>query len=149
MLAALLLASPVSGGAQAERPATVYPVQSLSFGLLIPGVTEVVAPTDVARRAMVALAGMGMVDITLVLPPSLTTRDGSSIPLLFRSGDEGLLDSPGAAMQPLDPVRVNRVRLRADRTAYLVLGGSAIPSRSQRPGDYTARVLVIVSPPGT
>jgi len=149
MLAALLLASPAPGGAQAGRGATVYPVQSLSFGLLIPGVTEVVAATDVARRAMVALAGMGSVDITLVLPPSLTARDGSSIPLRFRSGDEGLLESPGAIMQPLDPFQVNRVRLRADRTAYLVLGGAALPTRSQRAGDYTARVLVIVSPPGT
>ena len=150
LFGALLLASaPPAAGAQVPQSASVYPVQPLSFGLLLPGRTEVVPATDVARRAMVALAGSGQVDVTLVLPSSLSTRDGMSIPLQFGANDGGLLLSAGAPTLPLDPFQVNRVSLAPDRTAYLVLGGTALPAVSQRPGHYSARVLIIVSQPGT
>ena len=150
LLAALLLAS--CGrivGAQAPQSMTVYPVQALSFGLLLPGVPETVPVTDMARRAMVALAGAGSVDVTLVLPSDLSAPDGTTIPLLFGASDAGLLQSAGSAPVPLNPFQVNRVSLAADRMVYLLLGGAALPSRAQHPGHYSARVLVIVSQPGT
>jgi hypothetical protein len=150
LVAALALASCGSiAGAQGQRSTTVFPVQALSFGLLLPGVPEVVPVTDMARRAMVALSGAGAVDVTLVLPSSLSAPDGTNIPLQFRAGDAGLLQSAGSAVVPLNPYQVNRVHLAPDRMVYLLLGGVALPSQAQHPGHYSARVLVIVSQPGT
>lgn len=150
LITALLLASwAPAAWAQTAQSVTVIPVQPLSFGLLLPGVPEVVPATDVARRAVVALAGSGPVDVTLVLPTSLVTTDGQSIPLQFGGADAGLLPTIASPVVPLNPFQVNRVQLSAERAAHVVLGGSALPSRGVRPGHYTARVLVIVTQPGT
>lgn len=150
-LAAVLLLASCAGvvKAQAAGATTVYPVQSLTFGLLLPGVPESVPVTDMSRRAMVALAGTGAVDVTLVLPTSLTAPDGNTIPLQFSANDAGLLQSASSAAIPLNPFQVNRVVLAADRLVYFLLGGAAFPSRAQHPGHYSARVLVIVNQPGT
>lgn len=150
LIAVLLLTSwGAAAQSQTAQSVTVIPVQSLSFGLLLPGVPEVVPATDVARRAVVALSGSGPVDVTLVLPTSLVTPDGGSIPLHFGTADAGLLPTIASPVVALNPFQVNRVQLTADRAAHVVLGGSALPSRGQRPGHYSARVLVIVSQPGT
>ena len=55
---ALLLASwPIPAAAQAPQNISIVPVQNLSFGLLLPGFRNAVTVADVARRAVVALAG--------------------------------------------------------------------------------------------
>lgn len=150
LVAALLLAScGALAHAQAPNSTTVYPVQALSFGLLLPGVPDAVPVTDMARRAMVALAGTGAVDVTLVLPTSLTAPDGGTIPLQFGASDAAVLQSAGSTPAPMNPYQVNRVHLAPDRMVYFLLGGAALPSRAQRPGHYSARVLIIVSQPGT
>ena len=60
VLFALLLASwPMKTGAQSATSVSINPVQSLSFGLLLPGHREAVRVTDVARRGVVALSGNG------------------------------------------------------------------------------------------
>jgi hypothetical protein len=135
--------------AQSAQSTTVIPLQSLSFGLLLPGVRETVQVTDIARRAVVALAGSGAVDVTLVLPTSLEGPDGSSIPLTFGATDAGILPTVASPVMALNPFEVNRVQLSAERAVHFVLGGTALPSRTHRPGHYSARVLVIVSQPGT
>lgn len=150
LVAALLLAScGALAHAQSPGSTTVYPVQALTFGLLLPGVPDAIPVTDMARRAMVALAGAGAVDVTLVLPSSLTAPDGNTIPLQFGPSDAAVLESAGSSPVPLNPYQVNRVHLAADRTVYFLLGGAALPSRAQHPGHYSARVLVIVNQPGT
>ena len=150
LVAALLLAScGTLAHAQSPNSITVYPVQALTFGLLLPGVPDAVPVTDMARRAMVALSGSGAVDVTLVLPSSLTAPDGSFIPLQFGASDAAVLQSAGSTPAPLNPFQVNRVHLAPDRMVYFLLGGAALPTHAQKPGHYSARVLVIVSQPGT
>jgi hypothetical protein len=134
---------------QAPSSATVVPLQALSFGLLFPGTREIVSINDVARRALVALSGSGPVDITLVLPASLTSPDGGSIPLHFSSTDAGVLPSLGGVVSPLNPYQVNRIQLAPDRAVHFVIGGTAEPTTTLHPGHYSGRVLVIVSQPGT
>lgn len=149
-LIALLLAS-WSAPAAAQSPPTIslVPVQSLSFGLLLPGRSEVVPVSDVSRRAVVALAGTGAVDVTLVLPNALETSTGERIQLRFSTSDAALLTTGGASLGQLDPQQINRVQLGNDRTVLFVLGGTAVTSAATRPGHYTARVALMVNQPGT
>jgi hypothetical protein len=147
---ALLLASwPVQTEAQSSKSVTITPVQSLSFGLLVPGRREVVPVTDMGRRAVVALSGQGPVDVTLVLPSALETTTGERITLQFAAGDAALLDTGGNSLGTLDPRQVNRVQLGNDRTVLFVLGGTAVTTTTTRPGHYAARVALIVNQPGT
>jgi len=149
-LVALLLASwPMPATAQAAQAVSVVPVQSLSFGLLVPGRREAVTVNDAARRAVVALAGNGSMDVTLVLPSALETAAGDRIPLQFSTGDAVLLTTAGSTLATLDPLQVNRVQLQNDRTVLLVLGGTAVTPATTRPGHYTARVALLLNPPGT
>jgi len=149
-LFALLLASwPIPASAQSKQAVSITPVQSLSFGLLLPGLREAVSVTDVSRRAVVALAGDGPVDVALVLPSAMETATGERIPLRFAASDAALLTTSGTTLSVLDPLQVNRVQLGNDRTVLLVLGGTAVTSATTRPGHYTARVALLVNHPGT
>ena len=149
-LFALLLASwPATVAAQAAPSLSVAPVQDLAFGLLLPGRRDAITTIDVSRRAVVALAGNGAVDVALVLPDALVTHAGDRIPLYFSTGDAALLTTGGATLAPLDPHQVNRVTLDDDRTVLFVLGGTAVTSHATRPGHYTARVTLLLSNPGT
>jgi hypothetical protein len=150
VLFALLLASwPMKIGAQSLASVSINPVQSLSFGLLLPGHREAVRVTDVARRAVVALSGNGPVDVALVLPTALETPTGERIPLQFSAGDAALLTTSGSTIGTFDPLQVNRVQLGNDRTVLFVLGGTAVTDATTHPGHYTARVALIVNQPGT
>lgn len=149
LVAALLLGScPATAVAQASA-VTVVPVQPLSFGLLFPGVMDAVPITDVARRAVVALAGSGSVDVSFILPTQLEVDGGRPIPLRFGPADAGILSSLLSAANPMNPHDMTRVQLTAGQPVHLLLGGTAMPARDQRQGRYTARVLVIISQPGT
>ena len=149
-LCALILASwPTLAAAQPKRTVSIVPVQSLSFGLLLPGLQEAVAVTDVSRRAVVALAGSGPIDVALVLPTAMETPAGDRIPLSFSTRDAALITTSGSTLSQLDPRQVNRVQLGKDRTVLFVLGGTAITSATTRPGRYTARVAMLVNHPGT
>jgi hypothetical protein len=149
-LFALLLASwPIPLAAQAPRSTSVVSLQNLSFGLLLPGARNAVSVSDVSRRAVVALAGTGAVDIVLVLPAALETATGDRIPLHFTSGDAALLSTSGNTLSTLDPLETNRVQLGNDRTVLFVLGGTALSTAMARPGHYVARVALILNNPGT
>jgi hypothetical protein len=150
LLFALLLASwPMPAAAQPPKTVSIVPVQSLSFGLLLPGHQNAISVGDVSRRAVVALAGSGPVDLAVVLPAALETNTGHRIPLRFSSGDAALLSTTGSTLTTLDPRQVNRVQLGNDRTVLFVLGGTAVTSASTLPGHYTARVALLLNHPGT
>jgi hypothetical protein len=149
VLAALLFVwSPMVAAAHAQA-VTVTPVQGLSFGLLLPGAPETVSLDDVARRGVVALAGSGPLDVTFVLPSALVSLEGGSLPLSFSTMSAGVLQSSGGSVLPFNPQQLQRVQLATDRVTHLVLGATAQPASSQRAGHYTARIVVIVSQPGT
>ncbi len=142
------------GGAFAQAPASVgvdaVPVQGLSFGPLIPGVSEAVPVTDAGRRAEIVLNGHGTLDVTLVLPASMVSPTGARLPLLFTARDGALMRNVSASLLPFDPLNTTRVRLDASQgPARLLLGGTALPSREQTAGSYTATILVVITNPGT
>jgi hypothetical protein len=150
LLLALLLASwPISAAAQAPQTISIVPVQSLSFGLLLPGFQNAVSIADVSRRAVVALAGSGPVDLAVVLPTALETATGDQIALRFSAGDAALLSTTGSTLSPIDPRQINRVQLGNGTTLLFVLGGTAQTTAMTRPGHYTARVAIILNHPGT
>jgi hypothetical protein len=150
LLATLLLGSGVwAAEAQAGGSTTVVPVQQLTFGNLVPGVPEVVTVNDVARRAMIALSGSNAVDVTFLLPAALESMAGGRIPLQFGTADGGLMSTAVALPMPVNPHESRRVVLVPDHAVHLLLGGVALPARGQAPGHYAARVIVLISHPGT
>ena len=149
VLAALLLVWSGTLAAARAQAVTVSPEQGLSFGLLLPGTSETVALDDVARRGVIALAGSGSLDVAFVLPSALLSPEGGSLPISFSAVSAGLLASAGGATAPINPQQLQRVQLAPDRVMHLVLGGTAQPAASQRAGHYSARIVVIVSQPGT
>jgi len=150
LLFALLLASwPIPASAQAPQTVSIVPVQNLSFGLLLPGFQNAVSVADVSRRAVVALAGNGPVDIAVVLPTALETTDGDKIPLHFSASDAAILSPSGVTLSTLDPRQINSVQLGNGSTVLFVLGGTAHTTAMTRPGHYAARVALILNHPGT
>ena len=149
VLTALLLVWSGTLTAARAQSVSVTPVQGLSFGLLLPGMTETVTLEDVTRRGVVALAGSGTLDVSFVLPTALLSPEGGSLPLSFSPVSAGLLLSTGGAATPVNPQQLLRVQLASDRVVHLVLGGTAHPAASQRAGHYSGRIVVIVSQPGT
>jgi hypothetical protein len=97
----------------------------------------------------VTLAGTGSLDVTFILPAALVSPEGGSLPLSFSPTSAGLLQSSGGPVMPFNPQQLQRVQLATDRLTHLVIGGTALPATSQRAGHYTARIVVLVSQPGT
>jgi hypothetical protein len=122
---------------------TVSQVQPLAFGYLTQGLTEVVLYTDTFRRGVVTVDGTGQAWIRVVLPASLASPQGASIPLQFLIGDVAAQENgkPAAAFDPATSTRVNLSK----GTASLFIGGRAVPAVTQRAGLYSATVTVIVS----
>lgn len=122
---------------------SVAQVQPLAFGYLTQGVTEVVPYTDTFRRGVISVDGTGQAYVRLTLPTTLVSAQGSSIPLQFLNGDVAAQDTgkPAAAFDPATSTRVNLNK----GTAYLYIGGRAVPAANQRAGLYSATMTVIVS----
>lgn len=149
VLTALLLVWSGTSAVAGAQTVSVSPVQGLSFGLLLPGTPETVTLDDAMRRGVVALAGAGQLDVTFVLPTALLSPEGGSLPVSFSAVSAGLLASAGSAATPVNPQQLLRVQLASDRVLHLVLGGTARPASTQRAGHYSARIVIIVSQPGT
>jgi hypothetical protein len=141
-------AATLAAGALAPRSAaaqySVAQVQPLAFGYLTQGVIEIVPYTDTFRRGVVTIDGTGQGWIRVVLPVSLTSPQGATIPLQFLNGDVAAQETgrPAAAFDPATSTRVNLGK----GSASLLIGGRAVPAADQRAGLYTATVTVIVSP---
>lgn len=138
MVAILLAAAP-----PAAAQYTVVSVQPLAFGYLTQGVTEVVPYTDSFRRGVVTIDGTGNAFVRLLLPLTLTSAQGATIPLQFLVGDVAAQES-GKPPQAFDPAGFTRVNLTKG-TGSLFVGGRALPAASQRAGLYSATMVVEVS----
>ena len=143
-LAFVVLALAALSPARARAQFAVAQVQPLAFGYLTQGLTEVVPYTDTFRRGVVTVDGSGQAWIRVVLPTSLVSPQGASIPLQFLVGDVAAQETgkPPAAFDPGTSVRVNLGK----GTASLFIGGRAVPATNQRAGVYSATMTVIVSP---
>ena len=128
---------------RASAQFAVSPVQPLAFGYLTQGLTEIVPYTDTFRRGVVTVDGTGQAWIRVVLPTTLVSPQGATIPLLFLTGDVAAQEAgrPPAAFDPAASTRVNLSK----GTAALFIGGRALPAANQRAGLYSATMTVIVS----
>jgi hypothetical protein len=144
LLALLLLGGTPRAGAQA-----LVAVQPLDFGQLLPGTQEVVTVEDAWRRAEVKMTLSGNVDLRVVLPEALVSRDGARIPLTFRYGDGAVLYR-NARISAFDPNQSVRIRIPPGHgKASLLLGATAGTAPGQPAGTYTATMVVVVSPTDT
>jgi hypothetical protein len=140
---ALVVAVLVLTPARARGQFSIAQVQPLAFGFLTQGVTEIVPYTDTFRRGVVQIDGSGQSWIRVVLPTSLVSAQGASIPLQFLTGDVASQET-GKAAAAFDPAASTRVNLNKG-SASLLIGGRALPAPTQRAGVYSATVTVIVS----
>lgn len=128
---------------RADAQFSVNQVQPLAFGYLTQGVTEVVPYTDTFRRGVVTLDGSGQAWIRLVLPTTLVSPQGASIPLQFLTGDVASQET-GKPASTFDPTTSTRVNL-GKGTATFFIGGRAVPATNQRAGLYSATMTIIIS----
>ncbi len=142
--AALVVGLVAAMPSRAHAQFAVAQVQPLAFGYLTQGLTEVVPYTDTFRRGVVTVDGSGQAWIRVVLPTTLVSPQGASIPLQFLLGDVAAQET-GRAPAAFDPSTSVRVNL-GKGTASLLIGGRAVPAANQRAGVYTATMTVIVSP---
>jgi hypothetical protein len=147
-LAAWCALSLVSGGLSGQ--VTVVPVQSLSFGQVLPAVPEVVTPSDAARSASLEIRGATSFTLDLVLPTGLVSTAGDVLPLTFGGADATMswigFNRPPKAFDPAAPQDVHVPKPAVG--VAIDLGGTASPDPLQPPGDYAATVIVIVSNAG-
>jgi len=128
----------------------IVPTQPLSFGPLIGGVAETVAPTDAARRADITIQGTSNSDasLLLILPSALESPSGATIRLQFRRGDV-IFESPtSGGQQPVELTAPATIRLHKNKPGRLYIGGQALPAAAQRAGTYSATIVVVVAPAG-
>jgi hypothetical protein len=119
--------------------------QQLNFGAVFPGVPEVVSRTDAANGGRFDLRGRrnSELRITMTLPASLTAPGGLVLPLLFGPNDGGWNTSNViASARAFDPRVPLVTRLSNRGRLYIYLGGTALPSGTQRSGTYTATVTL-------
>jgi hypothetical protein len=139
----MALAGGVLAPRSAEAQISVAQVQPLAFGYLTQGIAEIVPYTDTFRRGVVTIDGTGQGWIRVVLPLTLTSPQGATIPLQFLAGDVATQETgkPAAAFDPAASTRVNLGK----GPASLFIGGRAAPAADQRAGVYSATVTIIVS----
>ncbi|MGE0158668.1 MAG: hypothetical protein AB7T31_04600 [Gemmatimonadales bacterium] len=137
-------------GGSASGQLAVIPVHGLTFGTLTPGVPLAVPVTDAARRAEFSISGSGTYVLTFNLPSQLVSAGGRTLPISFNSSSgRAVWNNFGITynFDPRTPYSLWLFFLAGGARVYL--GGTASPSPSQAPGNYTATIRLVVSNAGT
>ena len=146
-MALLAIVVPRAGFGQTVS-ASATAVQSLSFGSMLPGTSEVVSVQDGWRRGEMQIGGSGQVSVRFVLPTALTNSAGQSIPVVFGGSDGAYVTAKTSSPTYFDPNVGTKVNLTAGRgSATVYLGGTAKPAALQAAGSYSATVMIVLSPP--
>lgn len=124
----------------------LLPVQDLAFGLLQPGIPEVVLPTDAARRAHVNVTGQGDWIVTFTLPTALTSVEGVTLPLVFGPTDG--YAGRNNSFTLFDPNQPFTFRGQRNRPFSIYLGGTADPAVNQASGTYSATIIIFIAQAG-
>jgi hypothetical protein len=138
-------------GGSASGQLAVIPVQGLTFGLMTAGVPLTVTSADAARRAEFTISQPGSYVLTFTLPTQLVSGTGQTMPITF-AADSGLIvwNRSGGPQTKFDPAIPRTLSLpKPSNGARVYLGGTAAPTSTQAPGDYTATVLMVVANAGT
>lgn len=133
------------GRGQGQRPLSAAAAQNLDFGAIFPGLPEVVTPADALRAGRFTLRGSNRAEvaITMTLPASLIEPGGQTLALQWGPSDGAWnTQSDVATAQAFDP-RVQLVaRLAGNGRLFIYLGSTALPSATQRSGDYTGTITL-------
>jgi hypothetical protein len=128
--------------------ATVVTEQQLSFGTMLPGVTETVTVQDGWRRASIRVEGSSPQAVRFIVPAALQGPLGNSIPLTFDGSSAAWRTEKSTKLTLFDPVAGTRLALNKQQdVAWIYLGALAIPAAQQLAGDYTATVTIVIAPP--
>ena len=152
MAIALLVAnSPAPLGAQGGgggRPLTVTGVRGLGFGIVVPGVPQVVPRTDAVGSGQFDIRGpnRGQVSLTFTLPSVMTGPAGAQLPLAFGASDAGYSQSQAIGSQVgFDPQQTFTATLSNAGRGSVFIGATATPAAGQRAGSYTATLTLTVT----
>lgn len=126
------------------------PRQGLSFGSLIPGVSDRVTLQDAPRRAEITLSpgsSNATVGVRFIVPSSMVqSATGAQLPLAFGPGDGGIFDPGTGKLTVFDPQAGTTVRLK-NKPVTIYLAGTANPAAAQRAGPYSATVTLLITNP--
>lgn len=140
--------------------ATATVVQSLSvigsnnlqFGAVTPGINKSVDKSTVGSAGEWTITGVASAEVTLdlTLPDSLVTPDSLAyLRISFTNTDASYDDGTGTGqVNPagiLDPNNFSTLRLGADATLMVWIGGTVLPTISQTGGDYSSDIVLTVA----
>jgi len=128
-----------------QRPISVTGIQSLTFGILLPGMPTVVSRTDPVKSGRFDLGGphdtQGQVSFSL--PSVLTGPAGATLPLFFSGSDAGYSQSQNIGSQiGFDPKQPFLITFSGQGRGSVFLGGTAQPAPTQRAGSYTGTITL-------
>jgi hypothetical protein len=146
-LAAALLVV-LGTAAQAAAQISVIPVSELRFGTLTAGIPTSVAPGDLSGSAQIDVTAQGRITIVVVLPTTLTSATGATVPVEFSAvdGRYQVGNRPPRAFDPRSPVSLT-VSRNTDGVVVWI-GGTALTSAVQPPGSYSGVISLQVFPGG-
>lgn len=128
--------------------ATVVPEQPLSFGTMLPGVTETVTVHDGWRRASIRVEGDSPQAVRFIVPAALFGPNGATIPLAFDGSSGAWRTEKSTKLSLFDPIAGTRLALnKQQNVGWIYLGAIAIPAPQQLAGHYTATVTIVIAPP--
>ncbi len=138
--AAVLLLAPTGAAAQVA----VTPMSDLNFPVVIRGVQVDVRPTD-ANAAKVRIDGgkNSVLSISFGLPGAL--QGPGSLSMAFGATSAAWSDKDRVGgLQTFDPHQGLQVTITGNKSIYIWLGGSALPTPSQASGDYAGTITITV-----
>ena len=131
---------------------TIWPANSLDFGVLIPGNPTTINARTSVNAGKFDIRGVRRAEftLTLTLPTELRVGLGPlTMPITFNgtSGCRGAMDNQNAC-STYDPSTVFTARIRnqaaPNNTYFVWLGGTVTPAPGQPPGEYTAFISALV-----
>ena len=139
----------ILGSSHLSYGQTITINNDLVFGAVFPGVPKAISKTSAGDAAEFLISGTPNAEITLdfSLPTYLHTT-GGNMQLIFSQTDCALDSSstPNQSNPPvnnIDPWHSITYRLGANGLS-LWLGGTVVPGLAQRPGNYTAPIVLTV-----
>lgn len=141
----------INVSAQVQTPLTLTVNSPLAFTTVFPGVAKTVTATGGANSATagnVGIAGQGnaQVNISFVLPTTLATGGGTTMPISF-SATSGCYNTTNAATgcTTFNPAAAIQQNLSATGALYVFLGGTVTPATTQAAGTYNGTVTINVA----
>jgi hypothetical protein len=133
----------ISATATVQTALTIAAVDPLAFGSVFPGVTKVVAPSDLTSGSW-SLAGAPNAEVTLTFTLPANLSDGvNNLPIVFGGSSAGYNTANSrAGLTLVNPTAVATTRLDGvSGNLYVFIGGSVSPT-TEPAGAYTGSITL-------